>query len=346
MAAATERPDNSTRAKYTSLSAFHYGVADVDETLTDGERMVMSALAVGVDYKTALSHPGNAAMMRQSNRTERGVRWIIQGLIEKALIEKVSDGDGGRGLATVYRFCVEDDRFPKPGSNRCRVIEIKPGSNDCHVSGDKPGSGAPETRQWNGENPAVWTAAHPINPSSTSIHTEDGGGMVSENLSAGKVINDVDTNDIFDGFENHTAKVLGTPIALSKRTRSILARKFGDATEDMICTALGRIVERKQGWGGLKSPQAIVLAEFPAILRSIPRPPTPEELEAQREKQQQQRAENERKEQQRKRDGERRNFLYGQGLNFAETDAALKDPTHHLWALYDDPPAGNPAADA
>lgn len=346
MAAVKERDDNSTRAKYTSHSAFQYGVANVNEILTDGERMVLYSLGVAADYKTALSHPGNFTMGHQSNRCERGVRDIIQRLVTKRLIERVSVGDGGRGLATEYRIRVEDDRFPKPGSNRCRVIQMKPGSNDCHVSDDKPGSGVPETRQWNGENPAVQTATHPINPSSTSIHTQDRGGMVSDNLSAGKIINDVDANDIFDGFENHTAKVLGTPIVLSKRTRSILARKFGDATGEMICTALGRIVERKQGWGGLKSPQAIVLSEFPAILRSIPKPPTPEELEAQRVEQQRQREENQRKEQQRKRDGERRKFLYGQGLNFAETDAALEDPTHHLWALYDDPPVGNPPADA
>jgi hypothetical protein len=115
----------------------------------------------------------------------------------------------------------------------------------------------------------------------------------------------------------------------------------------MICKALGRIVERKQGWGGLKSPQAIVLAEFPAILRSIPRPPTPEELEAKRLQEERQREENRRKEQQKERNHKRWIFLYDdQGLSREDADAAMKDPTHHLWACYDDPPVTNPAADA
>jgi hypothetical protein len=324
--------------KYGSHSAFQYGVVNVNERLTDGERMVLYALAVAADYKAATSHPGNSAMGHQSNRSERGVRDIIQRLIAKGLIERLRVGDGGRGLATEYRIRVEDDRFPKPGSNRCRVIKMKAGSNDCHVSGDKRGSGAPETRQLDGVNPAVWTATHPINPSQPPS-VDGGGGLVSpENLAAEKIINDVDADNIFDQFETVTAKEFGTPITLSKQLRATIAGNFGDATENMIHIALRRIINRKQGWEGLKSPQSIVLAEFPAVLRSLPKPPTPEELEAQQARDQRHRDENERWTREQKRDSERRNFLHGQGLNPEETCAAMIDPTHHLWAFYDDPP--------
>jgi len=320
------------QTKYRSHSAFQYGVANVNEALTDGERLVLYSLAVAADYKQATSHPGNAAMMRQSNRSERGVRDIIKRLIVRRLIERITVGDGGRGLATMYRICVEDHRFPeprKPGSNRCRVIEMKPGSNDCPVSDGKPGSGEQETRQLDGENPAVWTAAHPIKPSSTPSNAGDGGGG-NDSTPSNKV------EEIFDWFESGTADYFGDPIVLNKKTRAALAALAGDATPEMVKEALRKIALRKQGWDGIKNRQAIILTEFPAILRTIPRPPTPAEIDAQQAEQEHRRAEDRQNEQECERNRNRRAFLYSRGLALEEVDAVMKDQAHHLWEDYDE----------
>jgi hypothetical protein len=185
---------STKQTKYSSLSTFQRGVADVNEKLTDGERMVMNGLAVDVDYEIGESRPGNTSLMRRSNRTIRAVQEILKQLRAKGLLQMVSKGDGGRGLATIHRFCVEDDRYlppdtePKPRSKSCGDKDTKPRSDSCgdnkpkpRSAEEKPRSCETETPQLGAENPAAAVAPlpyfPPVNPSSHPSSDGDGSDL-------------------------------------------------------------------------------------------------------------------------------------------------------------------------
>jgi hypothetical protein len=86
--------------------------------LSDGEIIILGVLATEADYKTGRgSRPGIARMRKASRRSERGVQFILKSLRSKKLIELTSKGDGGRGLASIYRICLENPAFPDPEEN-------------------------------------------------------------------------------------------------------------------------------------------------------------------------------------------------------------------------------------
>jgi hypothetical protein len=168
-------PSSENAAAYPNLSRFIRGVDLVnDPSLTDGERLVLKSLAAVADYRTATSHPGNHRLMVASNRSQTGVNFCLRGLMSKGLIERISVGNGS-GLASVYRICVEDSRFPGPklapkadakhSIPDCYVSQTNDGKNrsssDCYVSADNPSSEWQRNVAVGPENVAVWTATHP-----------------------------------------------------------------------------------------------------------------------------------------------------------------------------------------
>jgi hypothetical protein len=270
--------------KYTSLSAFQQGVADVNESLTDGERLVLSALAVNADYKSATSRPGNAALMRRSNRKERALQEILKGLRVKGLLELASKGDGGRGLATVHRFCIEDSRYSipteksKPRSTECGDTSEKPrirGHGDIEdkprSSDEKPRSGETETPQLEPENPAAWDAPLPKclpEKPSQPPSTNGGAAVTSSEKPADK---EKDFEAVFNEFEDSADSVLGSPIVLSAEVRKRITEKVGDVSDDSLGQALMKVLRRPEGWDGMKNPAAIVERDVAANLRSVKR---------------------------------------------------------------------------
>jgi len=257
-----------TQTKNKSHSAFQQGVANVNELLSDGERIILLVLAVAVDYRTGTSHPGNAALMRQSGRCERTVQEILKKLRTRGLLEMASKGDGGRGLATVHRFCVEDERYPepKPRSNTCGDSESKPRSQN-----EKPRRSEQETPQIDGGNPAAWDAPHPLghpaNPSQPPSPTKKAaeGGKDSQNPKAaakGKW-----TGEIFAWMQREFYRVTERPLILSSKSRDALAPILGDQSQDAVKVAFSRLLDRERGWNGLSDPSSVIVGELPAYLQ-------------------------------------------------------------------------------
>lgn len=131
------------KSKYRSLAQFVQGVGAVNEPcLSDKERLALNCLSAHADYRTGGgAHPGNATLSCWCGCNERNARKNVARLITLKLIERTSAGCGGRGLASVYRICIEDPRFPEPksASHRLQVPELKPAPDQERVSDSKPG---------------------------------------------------------------------------------------------------------------------------------------------------------------------------------------------------------------
>lgn len=165
---------NFTQTKYANLAQFFCGVTMVNDTsLSQGERLALVGLAAFADYRTALAHPGNSALMRATGcKSRQGINYIVRRLIDRGLIQMVSKGDGGRGLATVYRLSVEDERFPmpKPATDNLRVSESK----NLQVQPAKPATSGSKTRKPELDH---ILKIHPLVPSNpTEQPADDDGG--------------------------------------------------------------------------------------------------------------------------------------------------------------------------
>ena len=101
------------RRKYSSIAAFHRCVAHV-KGVSAAEARFLFALAVDSDYRTGIGHPGNRALSQGCGGVSRqAILKTAHRLIAKHLIEIVTLGSS-RAMATAYRICLEDERFPDP----------------------------------------------------------------------------------------------------------------------------------------------------------------------------------------------------------------------------------------
>jgi hypothetical protein len=161
---------NGHKPKYSNFAQLAQGVSQVaDATLSQGERLFLNCLAVHSVKENP--RPGNARLMRACGVTSRqGLNYIARLLIEKGLIEVVAYGKGGHGMATVYRICTEDDRFPKrePTSSDLQVSDSQPTSPDLQVTSEQPASERALTRKYDPTYPQV----NPNLPASSDLHPD------------------------------------------------------------------------------------------------------------------------------------------------------------------------------
>jgi hypothetical protein len=139
--ASVAQAKNPKQAKYANHTQLVQGVCQVDDGrllglrqcfLTQAERCFLNCLAAfWVSGDTV--HPGNDKLMMACGvHSRQAVRKIAARLVEKKLIEIVAHGHGGRGLATCYRICIEDARFPGPKKKSLPTTE------ELSVEGTQP----------------------------------------------------------------------------------------------------------------------------------------------------------------------------------------------------------------
>ena len=245
---------------------------------------------------------------------------FFPGLIRRGLVSVLRGGLPKDGVPTVYgvneavlrSFCDPETSAQNDGEQAVDLCtnDPKPLHNEAKTS-------------------AQWQTSS--KESSTPSSNGGGGGDFKTSMEG-----------IYDWFEDETGNRFSMipAIILSSKARAALTAFAiaANATPEMVSEALLKIGKRKQGWDGIKNHQAIVLAEFPATIRNIPRPPSAEELEARRVREEQRRADERRRDLERDRERKRRDFLEGQAVPREDRDAVLKDPTHWIWQYYDDAP--------
>ncbi len=146
--------------KYANFAQLVQGVSQVDSpTLEPTDRLFLNCLAAHNLKENP--HPGNKRLMRACGVASRqSVNKIARRLLDKKLIEIIERGDG-RGNATIYRICTEDDRFPWPEmKNKPATLELpvsghKPATLEASVSENKPATEKPETRNAPSRNPQL-----------------------------------------------------------------------------------------------------------------------------------------------------------------------------------------------
>lgn len=207
--------------------------------------------------------------MHATTCVRTGVNYIARRLIDKNLITKISEGNGGRGLATVFRLVVEDARYPEPrrkqtaeGDPAEQRKSKKPASNHCQVSAienppleaPKPASSGLETCQYDSQNLPVATATLPkvlpresiLNPSKS----ETDGRMDSSSTTAAK-----------DKQKEQAATIAERFFALTGQTLhcngefTTLARQHGFPT---VLDAVERFARDGHDWSQIKNPAAFV----------------------------------------------------------------------------------------
>lgn len=145
------------RHKYTNYAQLVQGVGQVnDSSLEPTDRLFLSCLAA--HHVKTFPHPGNKKLIRACGiKTRQGLNGIERRVLAKKLIEIVEPG-GGRNHATVYRICVEDDRFPwpeKPASPDLPFPASKPASPELPVSERETRNSLPGNPQLNPAKPAT-----------------------------------------------------------------------------------------------------------------------------------------------------------------------------------------------
>jgi hypothetical protein len=265
------------KAKYTSLSAFIKGVQHVNETLTDGERLTMFALLGSVDYKTACSHPGIEELKKVADRSKSGIHLILRSLIAKNLIELTEMGNG-RGHATVYRFRVEDERYPephkKPSTSECTDIAEKGSTLGCTVffgngpvaenKGSTCGQERVHLEAGNGPLATDTTSlnALPQRTSSTpsSANPAVAVGSVSNPNPTGKEELEKYVRLARKTFTEHLEEMeCGTFTLTVKEAESLFIGRDPEIVDQALMTYLAR-----RNWNGLTfRPQSVLLSEFP-----------------------------------------------------------------------------------
>jgi hypothetical protein len=240
----------STTPKYTNQTQFVDGAAEVDEQLSQGEQLVLNALAQRGDYRTFQSHPGNAKLIRRARvGTRQGLNYILKKLEAKKLISKISDGDGGRGLATVYRILVEDSRFPVPGRKA-----LKPASNSLQVS-------TPDTRKCDSENPQVDAAK----PASRGTLNPQELTCTPPLLPSLKTIQPP-SEPTAEGWILKTNAAIGA-VPNSKEQKE-LEKLFAQHGDEIMTETVWQFECRPQGLVGMQRPWLIFLREFPTHVRT------------------------------------------------------------------------------
>jgi len=172
------------RHKYLNQTQLLQGVAQIEEpSLTPTERIFLLTLAA-FQVRTLPSienypHPGNRVLMTACGVSSRqGLNKIAERLLEKRLLEKLAHAQGGRGMAVVYRLCVEDTRFPwpkdkpKPATEELPLSRNKPATEELPVSGTKPATGEAETRNSQPGNPQL----DPAKPATLELHPDSNSG--------------------------------------------------------------------------------------------------------------------------------------------------------------------------
>jgi hypothetical protein len=280
------------KPKYTSLSAFIKGVQHVDEKLTDGERLTMFALLGSVDYKTACSRPGNRELMSVTDRGKSGIHLIIRSLKSKGLIE-ITEMGNGRGHATVYRFCVEDERYPeprkKPSTSECTDMPEKASTPGCTLSernrpvandkGSTSGSERVHSEARKGpvatDNTSLESLPQRTSTTPSSAKSAVAVGSVSKPNPTGKeesgdsIPDEIkkDIDDLRDAFRQVTKNEYGIH-ELSATDIESMFRRCEDPV-NAYTHAFELLYGREKGWGGLSSPQVVFVREFRAQWKEI-----------------------------------------------------------------------------
>jgi hypothetical protein len=156
--------------KYRHLLQLIDAVAECgDPRLTETHILALLCLGKWTDLKTGTAHPGNRMLSKWTRRSERSVQRAIKELIEWNLIERVSKGDGGRGLASRYKILIDDPRFPSknPAITVPGFQSPNPAIAVSPFRVPKPRQTAFETPTNDGENPDRAAAAHLLTLSST-----------------------------------------------------------------------------------------------------------------------------------------------------------------------------------
>lgn len=279
------------KPKYTNLSAFIKGVQRVNEHLTDGERLMMFALAGSVDYKTGRSRPGNEELQRVAGRKWSAVHNILRSLNKGKRLIEIAEMGNGRGYATVYRFRTEDDRYPEPGKKKPYTSECIDNSKEAYTSectlpeknhtleDEKPSSPSEETVHLGAGNHPVavnntsykdlpkTTSTTPSqnskplgedgfvsNSNATPTGKEESGDSIPDNIKK-------EIDELREAFKHVTKNEYGAHELSVTDAESILCCKFPALA---VGHAWELLYNREKGWGGLSSPQVIFVREFRA----------------------------------------------------------------------------------
>ena len=245
--------------KYRNIVQMNLGVSGVDEELSQGERLVLIELAHGADYRTGLSRPGNERLRKVAGiKTHEGVRYILRRLrCDRRLIECVSKGNGGRGLATVWRIKFEDPRFPSPN---------KPPSNDLEDTEE-------ETPKYSTENPQVIEAKPPSNEAETP---KPGASALPKSLpknpttplpAPAKL-----SGALAEGWMDLFLPIMGKPSKSEQSELRKLAEKHNDEFNlgpEYVRRAVIRFQDRPKGLEGLKQRWLWFLKEAEGYIAAV-----------------------------------------------------------------------------
>ena len=156
------------RRKYLNHAELVQGVCQVDDqALLATDRLFLNCLAAHTVNE--YPHPGNQRLVRACGiRSRQGLNKIEARLLAKKLIEIVEPG-GGRNNATVYRICVEDERFPWPKQATPELPFSKAETRNSRVAPlaeNKPATGNHEKGNSTPENPQL----DPKKPATPELH--------------------------------------------------------------------------------------------------------------------------------------------------------------------------------
>jgi hypothetical protein len=149
------KQEKNPRAKYLNQTQLLQGVAAVNEPLlSPSEHRCLFTLASFTvrPLSEVYAHPGNAILMQAcAIATRQGMNAVTKRLLKKKLIEPMGHEKGGRGMATEWRICVEDERFPWPKSKaKPATVELQdnePETRNARVAGNGENKPATENRK-------------------------------------------------------------------------------------------------------------------------------------------------------------------------------------------------------
>jgi hypothetical protein len=129
-----------------SLRSFLLSVLCCDHPDLDGiDRALLAMLAANANMATGVNaRPGNAMLERSSGLGRSAMQTRLAKNIERGLIERTQKGDG-RGLASVYRLCIDSPYYPDQAPNGEWLIAKKPSGPDRTDCTTKPSGGTAET---------------------------------------------------------------------------------------------------------------------------------------------------------------------------------------------------------
>ena len=237
------QPQN--KPKYTSIAQLLFAVESLTEELSQGEWIVLFALAHRVDWGTGgrrePAHPGNALLMKLTGATRQGVNFIQKRLIGRGLVECTRVGNG-QGNASEFRICIEDPRFPE--------TKAEPASDDLHVP-------EMENRKCNAGNPQVAGAE----PASKQVGTRK--QLLADDLRRPK--NDLNPDHhapqtgAAGGWWRANTNTLGQPTHEQRKQIEALEAEHGNERMDAV---LKLWKQRPQGTADLNAKWKFFLLEF------------------------------------------------------------------------------------